>query len=285
MVVTTSTNGTSATIGREGRRGQVGDRAHQQAAGADAAGREQVRRGRRRPVTRCRAQATKSVNVVRLRSSRPCCHQSRPELAAAADVRDREQVTPRSSSGQHLRPELGVQARLVGAVAVEQARGSAAPGSPAAHQRDRDLRPRRRRPPARPRTGSRPATAVPPARAPASRRRSTRSMVEVGRRPHPALADQRGPPRRPAPRCAPAATLSPTASGSTSRTVAPRRVEHPQPQPPAAALGDHDVVAERVRTPPPAPPGRAAAARSSAPAPGVASGRGHRPGTRARPGR
>ena len=71
--------------------------------------------------TRCRAQATKSVNVVRLCSSLPLVVPAAAHLAAAADVGDREAGAPVEQREPGDR-EVGVHRGLVGAVAVEQHR-------------------------------------------------------------------------------------------------------------------------------------------------------------------
>ena len=75
-------------------------------------------------LTRCSAQATKSVKVFCLASSLPSSYQLPAHLAAAADVRDRED----EAAVQQRQPGDGeprVHAGLVGAVAVEDGRGGA----------------------------------------------------------------------------------------------------------------------------------------------------------------
>ncbi len=134
MLVSASTNGTWATDGAEGVRGEVQRRAHQQAAGR-AAPRDQP--PRRRPaladqVPCARHEVGERVDLVQhLAVVVPPAAQ----LTPAADVRDRV-AEPPVQQGQPRDREARVDRDLVAAVAVEDERGAAVarrarPGRPA----------------------------------------------------------------------------------------------------------------------------------------------------------
>ena len=88
--MTTSTNGTSATMAAEQVGAQVRDRAHEQPAGAPAARGEAVRArvALRDEVLGAGDEVGERVRLVL--SSLPSSYQLAAELAAAAHVRDRE---------------------------------------------------------------------------------------------------------------------------------------------------------------------------------------------------
>ncbi len=90
IVLITSTKGTRSTAAAQQVRAQVEHRAHEQAARAAALDDEPVGRGVAAPRPGSSAAAMKSVNVLRLFIMRPVVVPALAQLAAAADVGDRD---------------------------------------------------------------------------------------------------------------------------------------------------------------------------------------------------